>query len=129
MSRDFEHGGERGAAPGRAWFEVEELDGYAVVRAGGEIDSHTVHEFHETVTRAMSLASRVVLDLAGVTFVDSSGLGALIVTRNSAREGGGSLSLVSPPPVVRRLLGSTRLHDVFDIYDTLGEAINAPTQH
>jgi anti-sigma B factor antagonist len=125
MSQNVERGGERGAAPGRAWFEVSELDGLAVVRAGGEIDTHTVHEFHETVTRATSLASRVVLDLAGVTFVDSSGLGALIVARNSAREGGGTLSLVSPPPVVRRLLGSTRLHDVFDIYDTLEEAISA----
>ena len=123
MAHDVEQGGERGA--GRAWFEVEELDGWAVVRAGGEIDTHTVHEFHETVTRAMSLSPRVVLDLAGVTFVDSSGLGALIVARNSAREGRGSLSLVSPPPVVRRLLGSTRLHDVFDIHDTLDEATNA----
>jgi len=125
MSHDVDHGGERGAAPGRAWFEMEELDGCVVVRAGGEIDTHTVHEFHETVTRATSLASRVVLDLAGVTFVDSSGLGALIVARNSAREGGGSMTLVSPPPVVRRLLGSTRLHDVFDIHDTLDEAISA----
>jgi anti-anti-sigma factor len=125
MAHDVEQGGERGAAPGRAWFEVEERDGCAVVRAGGEIDTRTVHEFHAAVTRAASLASRVVLDLAGVTFVDSSGLGALIVARNSAREIGGSLSLVSPPPVVRRLLGSTRLHDVFDIHDTLGEAITA----
>jgi anti-sigma B factor antagonist len=125
MSRDVEQGGQRGAATGRAWFEMEELAGWAVVRAGGEIDTQTVHEFHETVTRATSRASRVVLDLAGVTFVDSSGLGALIVARNSARESGGSLSLVSPPPVVRRLLGSTRLHDVFDIYDTLDEATNA----
>ena len=71
MAHDVEQGGERGV--GRAWFEVEERDGWAVVRAGGEIDTHTVHEFHETVTRAMSLSPRVVLDLAGVTFVDSSG--------------------------------------------------------
>jgi anti-sigma B factor antagonist len=70
----------------------------------------------------------VVIDLAEVTFVDSSGLGALIVARKSARGGGGSVSLVSPPPTVRRLLGSTRLHDVFAIYDSLTEAINAPRQ-
>jgi anti-anti-sigma regulatory factor len=38
------------------------------------------------------------------------------------------MSLVSPPPAVRRLLGSTHLNDVFVIYDSLAEAINAPTQ-
>jgi anti-sigma B factor antagonist len=71
----------------------------------------------------------VVIDLADVTFVDSTGLGALIVARKAARERGGSVSLISPPPVVRRLLGSTRLHDVFAIHASLPEAINASTQH
>ena len=70
----------------------------------------------------------MVIDLAHVTFVDSSGLGALIVARESARERGGSVSLVSPPPLVRRLLGSAQLHDGFAIYDSLDEAINAPKQ-
>jgi anti-anti-sigma factor len=60
------------------------------------------------------------------SIVDSSGLGALIAARKSARERGGSISLVSPPPVVRRLLGSTQLHDVFAIYDSKAEALDAP---
>ena len=93
-------------------------------RAGRSTRS-TVHHFHEAVAEAASLASHVVIDLADVTFVDSSGLGGLIVARTSARQNGGSLSLVSPPPMVRRLLGATRLHDVFAIYDSLPEAINA----
>jgi anti-sigma B factor antagonist len=127
MSHHIEQGGDHGAAPEQAWYEVDKIDGCAVVRAGGEIDSHTVHAFHEVVTEAASLASRVVIDLSQVTFVDSSGLGGLILARRKARERGGSVSLVSPPPMVRRLLGSTRLHDVFDIYDSLAEAINAPS--
>jgi anti-sigma B factor antagonist len=126
MSRHTEQGGDHGA-PEHAWYKVDQIDGCAVVRAGGEIDSHTVHAFHEVVGEAASLASRVVIDLTHVTFVDSSGLGGLILARKNARERGGSVSLVSPPPMVRRLLGSTRLHDVFDIYDSLAEAINAPS--
>jgi anti-sigma B factor antagonist len=126
MSRHIEQGGHHGPAPGQAWYKVDQIDGCAIVRAGGEIDSHTVHAFHEVVTEAASLASRVVIDLAQVTFVDSSGLGGLILARKNARERGGSVSLVSPPPMVRRLLGSTRLHDVFDIYDSLAEAIRPP---
>ena len=117
--------GDDGDAPGRAWYQVSQVDGCAVVRAGGEIDANTVHGFHDAVTEAAGLASRVVIDLADVSFVDSSGLGALIVARKTARDDGGSMSLVSPPPVVRRLLGSTQLHDVFAIYDSLSEAIAA----
>jgi anti-sigma B factor antagonist len=128
MSRHVEQGGDHGDTPGHAWFQVDQMGDCAVVRAGGEIDARTVHRFDEAVTEAAKLASHVVLDLAQVTFVDSSGLGGLIAARTSARKAGGSVSLVSPPPVVRRLLGSTRLHDVFDIYDSLAEAISAATQ-
>ena len=121
-------GGDHADAPERAWYQLDQVSGCVVVRAGGEIDARTVRAFHEVVTEAASLASHVVIDLDQVTFVDSSGLGALINARNSARERGGSMSLVSPPPVVRRLLGSTRLHDVFPIHDSLAEALNAPTR-
>ena len=129
MSRDIGQGGDHTDSSGQAWYQVDQLDGCAIVRAGGEIDTRTVHGFHEAVTEAAGLASRVVIDLAGVTFVDSSGLGALIVARNSARNDGGSMSLLSPPPVVRRLLGSTQLHDVFPIYESLTEAIDAAPPH
>jgi anti-sigma B factor antagonist len=125
MARPVEHSGDYGDAPGHAWYQVDQMGGCAVVRVGGEIDARTVHAFHEAAAEAANLASHVVIDLAQVTFVDSSGLGGLIAARRGARERGGSVSLASPPPVVRRLLGSTRLHDVFAIYDSLPEAINA----
>jgi anti-sigma B factor antagonist len=126
MSRDDGHGGGTTREdPGHAWYQVAQMGPCAVVRVGGEVDTRTAHRLHEAVTEAAGLAPHVVIDLEHVTFVDSSGLGALIVARNTAREGRGSVSLVSPPPVVRRLLGSTRLHDVFAIYDSLDEAISA----
>jgi anti-sigma B factor antagonist len=128
MPRQIEQGDEFGSAPGHGWFQVDQMDGCGIVRAGGEIDSHTAHQFHEAANEAASQSRHVVIDLADVTFIDSTGLGALIVARKAARERGGSVSLVSPPPVVRRLLGSTRLHDVFSIHDSLAEAINASTQ-
>ena len=122
MSRHFEQGGEH------AWYQVEQMGGCAVVHAGGEIDASTIHEFDGAEHEAEGLSPRVVIDLAQVTFVDSSGLGALIVARKTAREHGGSIALVAPPPMVRRLLGSTQLQDAFAIYDSVAEAINAPTQ-
>jgi anti-sigma B factor antagonist len=128
MSRDVDPAGDHGSAPGHAWYHIDQVDGCAIVRADGEIDAHTVHAFHQTVTEAAALAPHVIIDLSHVTFVDSSGLGGLIVARTSARRRGGSLSLVSPPPMVRRLLGSTQLHDVFAIHESLDAAVHAPTQ-
>lgn len=128
MSSYVGRGGDHGDTPGHAWYHVDQMDGCAVVRAGGEIDTRTVHGFDEVVTEAVSLSAHLIIDLAQVTFVDSSGLGGLIVARRSARKRGGSISLVSPPPAVHRLLGSTQLHDVFAIYDSLTEAINAVIQ-
>jgi anti-sigma B factor antagonist len=123
---------ERGVAhesvPGHAWFQVDQVGGCAVVRAGGEIDTRTVHGLDEAVAEAADLAAHVIIDLAQVSFIDSTGLGALLVARKTGRTGGRSMSLVSPPPVVRRLLGSTQLHDAFAIYDSLDEAVSASSQ-
>jgi anti-sigma B factor antagonist len=127
MSRHIEHDGDYRAAPGHAWYQVDRMGGCAVVRVGGEIDARTVHEFHQVVTEAASLATHIVVDLEHVSFIDSSGLGGLIAARNTAKERDGSFSLVNPPPMVRRLLGSTRLHDVIAIYNSLPEAVNAAT--
>ena len=122
MSLNMEQGGDHGDAPGSAWYQV---GGCAVVRAGGEIDARTVRGLDAAVAEATNLSSHVVIDLAQVTFIDSTGLGALIFARKTGRARGRSMSLVSPPPVVRRLLGSTHLSDVFAIYDSLDEAVNA----
>lgn len=127
MSRQIEHGADYTDAPGHAWFQVDQIEGCAVVRAGGEIDTRTVQGLDKAVAEAANLASHVIIDLAQVTFIDSTGLGALLYARKTGRTAGRSMSLVSPPPVVRRLLGSTQLHDVFAIHDSLAEAINAST--
>jgi anti-sigma B factor antagonist len=124
----IERGVRHESVPGHAWFQVDQVGGCAVVRAGGEIDTRTVHGLDEAVAEAADLAAHVIIDLAQVSFIDSTGLGALLVARKTGRTGGRSMSLVSPPPVVRRLLGSTQLHDAFAIYDSLDEAVNASSQ-
>jgi len=125
MSLHMDQDDDHGDSPGSAWYQADQVDGCAVVRAGGEIDASTVGALDGAITDAASRSPHVVIDLTQVTFVDSSGLGALIVGRQNARERGGSMSLVAPPPAVRRLLGSTHLNDVFAIYDSMGEAVRA----
>lgn len=55
------------------------------------------------------------VDLSATTFIDSSGLGALVALHKTACSRGGVLRLLRPQPSVRQLLELTRLHRVFEI--------------
>ena len=65
-----------------------------------------------------------MLDLTGVTFIDSLGLGALIGAHKRARVLQGSLVMV-PSEAARRVLAATALDRVFDLRATLDEALSA----
>ncbi len=60
----------------------------------------------------------VVLDLGAVEFADSSGLSVLVSSLQSAKSAGGELVLVGPNPKVLSLIKLTRLHHVFQIFDS-----------
>jgi len=59
---------------------------------------------------------RIVLNFAGVRYVDSSGLGEMVAALLAARRAGGKVALLSLPPKVREVFEMTRLVQVFDIY-------------
>jgi len=64
-----------------------------------------------------------VLNLAGVDYIDSSGLGQLITIWTSIRNRNGQMTVLSPTKRVQRLLDITRLDSVFHIFDKEEEAI------
>ena len=55
------------------------------------------------------------IDLSAITFLDSSGLGALIALHKSMRSQNGTLRLVNPAPSASQIIELTRLHRVFEI--------------
>jgi anti-sigma B factor antagonist len=55
------------------------------------------------------------LDLSGLTFLDSSGLGTLVALHKTLRSRNGTVRLLQPAPNVRQILELTRLHRVFEI--------------
>ena len=67
-------------------------------------------------------AARVVVDLAGLTSIDSSGLSALIQLVTRSRVSGGRVVLVAPSPFVAGILSVTRLDRWFDIAPTVDAA-------
>jgi anti-sigma B factor antagonist len=69
--------------------------------------------------------TQVLLDLAWVTHIDSSGLGELISSHATLRNKGGALKLLHMTESVRELMTITKLLNVFDVYDDEPEAVDS----
>ena len=90
-------------------------DGLCVVRAAGDIDIAAAEEFLEVVRDVLSRCTAVEIDLGHVTFIDSSGLGALVRLRKEADANEISLCLTNVSAATDRLLRLTGLIEFFDI--------------
>jgi anti-sigma B factor antagonist len=88
-----------------------------VVTLAGEFDLSVEKLFSEIVTDGVVQDGHasVVLDLAEITFLDSSGIRALLVARKQALASGTRLSLRRPSPAVQRVLELTAVVGAFEI--------------
>jgi len=80
--------------------------------------------FKKTTTRLIEQGrTRLLVDLAAVNFLDSSGLGALVRAMTNSQKEGGQTKLLHAGPQVRKLLEMTKLDSVFEIHDDLEIAV------
>lgn len=81
-------------------------DGKLTVSLNGEIDHHSVREIRVEIDRQICYrrAREVVLDLANVSFMDSSGLGLILGRYTRAKENGGTLKVLDPCKSAQRML-------------------------
>jgi anti-anti-sigma factor len=94
---------------------VSTVDGAdATLVVTGDLDAYTVGEL-EVQMRRLGVDSDVRIDLSGVTFMDSSGIRAVVRLDNALREQGHELVLVAPSAPVLRLFELTSLVDRFRI--------------
>ncbi len=97
---------------------VSSADGSSLVRLAGEVDTYTVPDVRAAFdTVALAPGATVVVDLREVTFLDSSGLGAVIGLYHRARVAGATLRLLCDG-VSLRLVRLTRLDQVIDVDTT-----------
>lgn len=106
-----------------ASFRLENVQGCTVVVACGEVDLHTAPGLREALLAARESSGTVIIDLTRVTFMDSSGLGVMVGALDRAKQEKGSVLLVGPTPMVRKVLGITRLDEIFPVYATLEAAV------
>lgn len=90
------------------------------------LDAHNAQELKEFIQRVFDEGgNRLVIDLAEVRFVDSSGLGALVSGFKNAVSRQGELRLCSLQPQVASMFELTRLHRVFEIAPTVSDAVKS----
>ena len=98
-----------------------------LVTVMGEVDVGTAPEFEEELAKAVDrgLGDGLVIDLSNVTFIDSTGLNALVRALERQRLAGGSLALVSADSRVAMMLEVTRLDRVLLRYPSREDALVA----
>jgi anti-sigma B factor antagonist len=96
-------------------------EGYTICRPSGELDAFTVHQFRQALAE-MASSRHLVIDLSGVPFVDSAGLGALIGGIRRVRELGGSVTVACTRRTLASLLHRTGIDRIVTVTDTVEEA-------
>jgi len=96
----------------------------AVITLRGEADLHTAPILRSALDEAIDTGARtVVVDMAGVTFVDSMMLGVLLGASRRIRPRGTELRIVVDDPNVRRIFELTLLDRVLQLYPTVELAV------
>ena len=107
-------------------FQIDQQDSATIVTfSGPSLDASNNREFVETFSPLMIPDARIVFNMCHLRFVDSSGLGSLMLCLRRLSASGGMLKLCGLSKSIQALFELVRMNRVFDIYPTTEEAVQA----
>ncbi|GAA3210935.1 STAS domain-containing protein [Actinocorallia longicatena] len=104
-------------------FSFAETEGQTVIAVHGDLDSVSHVALDDALEESVADDARVIMDLAGLTFLDSRGLGTLVALWRRLERGGGALVLAGARYNAARALWVTGLADRFTMVDDLPAAL------
>jgi len=110
--------------------EVAKIEDIAVVRCRGRIVfGEEADELRRIILGLLNETNRIVLNLAWVAHIDSSGLGTLVASFISARNRRAQVKLAALSPEAQRVLRITNVDRIFQVYGSTEEAITSFPPH
>lgn len=105
---------------------TRDVDGFTVVTVGGEIDVYTAPKLRDRITELVNSGHhRLLVDLEGVEFLDSTGLGVLVGGLKKVRAEDGSMALICSQDRLLKIFRITGLAKVFTIHPSEEAALSA----
>jgi anti-sigma B factor antagonist len=97
-----------------------------ILDISGEIDLYNAPEIKDIINKLIEQKRyNVVINLKDVTYIDSSGIGALISSLSNLKKYQGGLKIINVFASVRKVFELTKLTSFFDIYDNEDDSVNA----
>lgn len=91
-----------------------------------KLNALVTDEFRESVSRVFEASnSKVIINLSGLKYIDSTGFGSFLSIMKMARNNYGILKFAEPDPAIMELFRTLHLHTVFQIYDDMDSCIRS----
>jgi len=114
----------RASRPGDLACTLSAWPTHVLITVDGECDITTAPQLHDALLSPQSRrAPRVIVSLAGLSFLDSTGVYTLLSARSALAHDGAELVLAAPRPSVSRVLALVGANRLLDVYPTLAQAI------
>jgi anti-sigma B factor antagonist len=105
-------------------YSIEHKDSYFIAHLEGRImNDEVITDLIEAIVAALEKSNNVILDLEKLTYLNSSGLNCFISILTKSRVKGGETVITNIPETINKLLIISKLNTVFEIRETLEEAI------
>ena len=105
--------------------EIEQKRHVSVLNLSGRVTlGEATNKLRETVTAELANGHKnIILNMSGVSYVDSAGLGELVGAYTTATNQGGSVKLLHLQGKMKDLLQVTKLHTIFPVFEDEGAAV------
>ena len=104
--------------------EVTDRQGTRIVAFKGEVDLESSPAARELLLKCFDTATKVIVDLSEVTYIDSSGVASLVEALQAAKKSGSQFALAASSEPTRRVLELARLDKVFTMYSSVDEGLS-----